>query len=120
MLLLQPLKPHRLLWSFPLLFCCFSQRQIIRSVGLACGLHLPVCDERVSPILAHGLQRHEAWLHCLLLALQQQTLVDERGDAIQDQSWLVAKSRIERCYGLQRSATHKDGKTPEESLFPYI
>src|SRR6266699_1834192 len=115
MLLLQPRKRHRLLRTFPLQFRCFCQRQVIHRMGLARGLHFPAHGERLSPILADGLQHHEAGL--LSLGLLQQVLVQKRGDSIQDPFRSLIKRRAEGLDSLQGTTADEDREPPEETLF---
>src|SRR5437667_11971040 len=118
MLLLQPLKPHDLLRTQKLRLSLFSERQVVRSMSLPCGLHLPIHGQALKSVLADRLQHHEAWLFSLLLRLVQQALVDEGVDFLQHLQCcsIGVKSRTYRFYCLQRATADKDRKSPEEPL----
>src|SRR2546423_1965755 len=82
------------------------------------GLHLSGRLERFQPILTDRLQHHRAGLLALLPRGLQQTLVGERGHALQRSYSSIALQRgTDRLYRLQGAATNEDGKSPEQPLF---
>src|ERR1700694_2947844 len=81
------------------------------------GFHFATGSESLQPIFAHRLQHQEAWYLPFLLRLPQQTLIEERGHALQDCFRSIIQSRAEGLDGFQGAATNEDGQPPEEALF---
>src|SRR5579864_1690404 len=92
----------------------------MRSPG---GFFFPPGCEYLQTILTDRFQHQEARLltffPCLLHAFQQ-TLVNERGYAVQYLSLPVVRHSTDGFCCLEGVATNKDGEHPEDPLFPGI
>src|SRR6266571_748023 len=110
MLLLQPLKPEGLLWSFDLLLRRLGKPQVVGSVCMPDDLFLPGCLETHLSIFADRLQHEQAWLLPFLLGLLQHTLVDERSHSLEHLSRGITKYRTDRLHRLQGAATCEHGE----------
>src|SRR6266849_3314069 len=92
----------------------------MRSPG---GFFSPPCCEALQTILPDRFQHQQARLltsfPCLLHAFQQ-TLVNERGYAVQYLPLPVVRQSTHGFCCQEGAATNKDGEPPEEPLFPGI
>src|SRR5260370_20034142 len=86
LLAFQLCNPPGLLCPAQLWFSLLGQRQVIASMSLKTGLHLPTCGKHLQSILSDRFKHHEAGFLPLLLRLLQQTLVNELGYCIQHPS----------------------------------
>src|SRR5947209_6354188 len=84
----QLLEPYTLLSTIPVLGCLLCKLQVVHRMSVPGRFSLAARCQTLQPILADRLQQEEAWFR-LLLHLLQQTLVNERGHALQHVHRLV-------------------------------
>ena len=66
--------------------------------------------------LAQGLQHQKTRLLCLLLALVDKAVIQQRGEGVQDVRVPSACPLAKRLGSFHRPAAHKDREPPEERL----
>src|SRR6266567_3556009 len=80
------------------------------------GLQLPSFGKQLQPILPQGLQHQEARLLCLLLALLDEAVIQQRGEGVQD-VWAPSARPLAKRLGCRKlPAARKDREPPEERL----
>ena len=85
-------------------------------MGLLRGCRLAALGQPLQPELADRLQHREAWLVPRRLDPPQQTLVDQRGDAVQEIDAGLPGRRHDRLRRVEREAAGEDGQAAEERL----